>query len=81
LANCGGNRGNRGVSARSKPPSVFGSRVESGKWPFWIQLSASAEFVSQMHWKYALSFGAFGVPLDCFLSRVICWHLRLEDFF
>lgn len=53
--------------------SNYASTVESRQWPFAIHLSASTEFVSQMRWKYMLSFGVFGGLFDALL--VACYLL------
>lgn len=52
----------------SKSPPVYAMRVASSAWPLSIMVSPSAEFVSQMRWKYGLIFGAAGVLLDILIA-------------
>jgi c-di-GMP phosphodiesterase len=44
------------------------TRVASAMWPFSIELDASREFISQVHWKYGVLFGAIGVLLEALIA-------------
>ncbi|MDH6147150.1 MULTISPECIES: EAL domain-containing protein [Paraburkholderia] len=55
------------VSLPKSPPS-YSTRVASGRWPFSITLTSSAEFASRLRWKYRLAFGAVGVLLDSLIA-------------
>jgi len=49
--------------------SLFsGTRVASGEWPFFIRVTSSAEFASQLRWKYRLAFNVVGVLLNVLIA-------------
>jgi c-di-GMP phosphodiesterase len=52
----------------SNSPALYAPRIASGAWPFSITLSSSAEFASQLRWKYRLSFCSIGVLLDLLIA-------------
>jgi EAL domain-containing protein (putative c-di-GMP-specific phosphodiesterase class I) len=44
------------------------TRVDSGTWPFSIEVTASKAFVTEERWKYGLAFAAIGVLLDALVA-------------